>query len=150
MAQFLHAPFGVVEQVRTTIRGWDRVGKAGGLASMNPVLLQFVLEGPQTDSKDGSGAAAVGGDPVQGLADEFGLRFLDRGPQLEGELAWSFVRCGEDAGKVLGSDGFARAGDDQALDQISEFAHVARPGVVEKILHAFGSHLFEGLAMGSA
>ena len=130
-------------------RGPGPGGKAGGLASVNSVLLQFVLEGAQTDSEDGSGAATVGGDPVQGLADEFGLRFPDRGPQFKGELAESLVSCGKDAGKVVGSDGLARAGDHQALDQIAEFTHVAGPGVVEKMLHALGSHLLEALAMGS-
>ena len=49
---------------------------------------------------------------------------------------------------MFGADHGVRAGDDEALEQVAQLAHIAGPGMREQELHGFGAYFFRRLVLG--
>src|SRR3989449_1311896 len=89
-------------------------------------------QGLAGDPKDFRGLALVRLHPLHDLVDVGALHFC-KGPELlRPHLAWHLDGLGcELDWKVLGLDVVGGAEDDEALDQVAELSHVARPGIAE-------------------
>jgi hypothetical protein len=104
-----------------------------------PVLLELVLQRPAADAQRAGGLLAVAGDMRQRLADQQLLHLRQRRarPHREGRgvavvLAQEIRQCSPDL--------HLAAGNDHALDDVAELAHVARPRKALAELQRLGGH----------